>query len=145
MRVTVHAWESSLGQMAEHLRAMMSATEGPHYFRSHTAVSWTPKLNIYETADRYVICVELAGMPREQIDVWANEGVLHISGERKRPVLPENPTDVGVHLMEIDSGRFHRKVPLPPDVQLDETSAVYRHGYLWVTLRRKVGTSEPPD
>ena len=142
MRVYVHAWESSFGQMAEHLQAMMNATEGPHYFRSHGAVSWRPRLNVYETADRYVVCVELAGMPRERIDVWTSDGALHISGERKRPVLPDNPTDVGVHLMEIDSGRFHRKIPIPPGVELHEISAIYRQGYLWVTLHRKAADGE---
>jgi len=144
MRVNVHAWKSSFGHMAEHLQAMMNAMEGPHYFRSHGPVSWRPKLNLYETADRHVICIELAGMPREEIDVWTSDGVLHISGDRRKPVLPEDPTDVGVHLMEIDSGRFHRQVPLPPDADLQEVSAVYRQGYLWITLHRKADDSESP-
>ncbi len=134
--VRVHAWGSSFDRLAEQLWAMMSEMEGRNYFRSHAPDSWRPRLNVYETADRFVVCVDLAGMPRDKIDVRAADGVLHISGFRKKPTPPGDPEDVGVHLMEIDSGRFHCKVPITRDVVIDEITAAYRQGYLWVMMPR---------
>jgi len=123
---------------------MMNEMGGPNYFRSHAPHSWTPKLNLYQTPDRFMVCVELAGMPREEIDVRAVEGTLHIRGSRKKPDLPDGEGEpVSVDLMEIDSGRFHRKVPIPADVIVDEISAAYRHGYLWVLMPR--AGSDSPD
>ena len=155
MRTSVHAWGSGFDDLADHLWAMMDKMEGGRIFRSHSPRSWRPRLNIYETPDEYVVCVELAGMTREEIDVSAEGGVLHLRGVRQRPVIPERwarqgdsagadaeanapPDDaaVSVHLMEIDSGRFHRQVPIPPDAAVGEIGATYRHGYLWIVLPR---------
>ncbi|UCC30174.1 MAG: hypothetical protein JSU86_18490, partial [Phycisphaerales bacterium] len=69
--VCVHAWGSSFERLAEQLWAMMGEMEGRNYFRSHAPDFWRPRLNVYETPDRFVVCVELAGMPRDQIDVRA--------------------------------------------------------------------------
>ena len=134
--IRAQAWGSDFEKLADQLWAMMSEMEGPNYFRSHAPHSWRPHLNLYETPDGYAVCVELAGVPREAIDVHASEGVLHVCGVRPKPTLPDNPQSVGVHLMEIDSGRFHRKIPIPSDVNADEIRATYCQGYLWVFLPR---------
>ncbi len=123
---------------------MMIEMGGPNYLRSHAPHLWTPKLNLYQTRKRFMVCVELAGMPREEIDVRAVEGTLHIRGARKKPDLPNGEGEaVSADLMEIDSGRFHRKVPIPPDVIVDAISAAYRHGCLWVLMPRAL--PHPPN
>ena len=139
--VSTHAWGSDFEKLAEQLWAMMSEMESPDYFRSHAPRSWKPHLNLYETPDRYAVCVELAGMPREAIDVRAADGVLHITGKRAKPTPPDDSENVSVHVMEIDSGRFHRKIPIPSDVIVDEIRATYCQGYLWVILPRLADAS----
>ncbi len=67
-----------------------------------------PPVNLYETTGSYHICVELAGMPREDIDVRVDDGRLYIRGQREKPVVPGGDAEVSVTLMEIDSGRFQR-------------------------------------
>jgi HSP20 family protein len=141
MPVCTQAWGSDFEKLAEQLWTMMSEMESRDYFRSHAPRSWRPHLNLYETPDKYAVCVELAGMPREAIDVRASDGVLHISGARAKPTPPDNPENVGVRLMEIDSGRFHRKIPIPSDVMVDEIKATYSQGYLWVILPRSADAS----
>ena len=136
MPVSTHAWGSNFDELADQVRAMMKEMEGKNWFRSHTPDTWRPRVNLYETTERYVVCVELAGMRKEEIDLRAMDGALHIRGTRPRPIIPGRATDVGVHLMEIDSGRFHRKIPLPSDVVVREISATYCHGYLWVAMPR---------
>ena len=93
----------------------------------------------YETAQRFLICAELAGMKGDEIDIRADGGELHIRGTRKKPHLPggDKEESVSVHLMEIDSGRFHRKVPIPDGVDIEQITATYKHGYLWIALPRK--------
>lgn len=153
--MNVQAWGSGFDDLTDHLWAMMDKLEGGRIFRSHSPRTWRPRLNIYETPDEYVVCVELAGVPRGAIDVCAEGGILHVRGVRRRPLIPvrggpqAEPTDAGhepsdssgntgvsVRLMEIDSGRFHRKVPIPADAAVDEIGATYRHGYLWIVLPR---------
>ncbi len=84
----------------------------------------------------------------EDIEVTADNRMLRICGVRARATLPADPQEdaselrVSVHLMEIDSGRFERKLPLPDDVHTDGISAAYRQGYLWITLPRDVNPGE---
>jgi len=82
--VRAHAWASDFDKLAEQLWAMMSEMEGPNYFRSHAPHTWRPPLNLYEIPGGYAVCVELAGMAREAIDVRAADGVLHICGVRAK-------------------------------------------------------------
>jgi len=51
-------------------------------------------------------------------------------------VVPAGEADVSVTLMEIDSGRFQRKLPLPDDARLDGMTALYKNGFLWITIPR---------
>jgi len=142
MRVHVQSWEGGFDRLAEHVRNMLEEMHGRNYFRSHAPHTWTPRLNLYETVQQYIVCVDLAGMTREEIDVRAEGGVLHIGGIRRKPEFPAGfgtasaLDEIGVHAMEIDSGRFHRRVPIAEDVVVDKISAVYRNGYLWVCLPR---------
>ena len=142
MRVQLQSWESGFERMAEHLRSMLEEMHGRNYFRSHAPHTWTPRLNLYEAVQQYIVCVDLAGMVREEIDVRAEDGVLHIEGVRRKPEFPSGLStasacdEISVHAMEIDSGRFHRRVPIAEDVAVDKISAVYRNGYLWVSLPR---------
>ena len=145
MQVGFHACGSSFDHLADEVWTMMNEMKGRNYFRSHAPHSWCPRLNLYETAEAFLVCLELAGMPREQIDVRADGGVLHIRGVRHKPAVPVKGADVSVHLMEIDSGRFHRKVPIPSDVDADGIKATYRNGYLWVTLPRRESAGGSED
>lgn len=137
------ATESSFDHLADQVWQMMHEMGSGNYFRSQAPRPWSPRLNLYETSDVFLVCLELAGMPREDIDVRAADGVLHIVGLRKKPTLPDATGDVSVQLMEIDSGRFRRKVPIPGDVNTDAIHAVYRHGYLWVIMPRTGETPTP--
>ena len=139
--IGVSSWGSDFDRLTSDLRLMMDEMEGKHYFRSHAPDHWCPRLNVYETSEAYLVCVELAGMPREKIDVRADCGVLTIKGNRPRPPIPSDSDDVSVQLMEIDSGRFHRQISVPSDVDVDGIKATYRSGYLWIMMPRVRGAT----
>jgi HSP20 family protein len=153
VQVDVQGWSSGFDRLAEQMREMLDEVHGRNYFRSHASETWRPRLNLYETPENFLVCAELAGMPRERIEVRAEQGMLHIQGTRERPRIPDEaqpgsskqgavPGDVSVHLMEIDSGPFHRRVPIGSDVIVEKISAVYLHGYLWVIMPRAISPDD---
>jgi len=119
---------------------MLTQMRGRDLFRFQPSKAWLPRVNLYETESCFFVCAELPGMQREEIEVHVSDGVLRIRGVRKKPHLPQCPVgdpegcSISVHLMEIDFGEFERKITLPADVAVEQISATYRNGYLWVVL-----------
>ncbi|MCB9850051.1 MAG: Hsp20/alpha crystallin family protein [Phycisphaerales bacterium] len=128
--------EDSFRELARSMGAMIDGVTGPNYFRSSARDSWDPQLNVYEMTDKLVVCVSLAGIQPGDLDVQVDAGILHIRGHRPKPTVPDATSEISVHLMEIDSGRFHRKIPVPPDLDFDACTANYKNGYVWIILPR---------
>ena len=114
------------------------------YYNFYPSDTWNPNVNLYETAHAYLVCVDLAGVEKEKIDVEVVDGRLRLRGARPVPMCDPLPTcddqtdadpkRVRIHLMEIDHGSFTRDVELPPDVARDKISATYRNGMLWIEI-----------
>lgn len=142
MRVKLQNWGPGFDRLAGRIREMIHEMRGPSYFCSHARPSWTPHINMYETGSNVVVCVDLAGLDPDEIDLRLHDGVLQIEGNRCRPIFPDElgdgtPLDeVSVHTMEIDSGRFCRGIPLPVKVIVEDVMAFYRQGFLWVVAPR---------
>src|ERR1700760_1531177 len=102
------------------------------YFNFCPSETWTPNVNLYETETSYLVCVDLAGVDKEKIDIEVADQQLSIKGQRAVPVQSPAGTSeqsrVRVHLMEIDHGSFRRQVELPKDVQNDQITATYENG-----------------
>lgn len=123
--------------ISRHLGAMMDELLKGDFFRNAAPDTWQPAINIYEAPSRYLVCVDLAGMDRRKIDVEVRDAVLYIRGDRPRPHDADIDETLSVHVMEIESGRFHRKIPVPGDVSANDIDAHYRKGYLWIVMPRK--------
>ena len=131
MAIAVQSHEDSLSDQIKHMgEAMHRATHG-RFFRFSPPDAWQPATNLYETEDRYVVCVDLAGVNREEIDVEVQQNVLVIQGQRESP-RPQSKSKV--HLMEIDHGNFRRTITIPSSVEMENIKARYVDGYLWVEL-----------
>lgn len=98
--------------------------------------AWHPSVNLYETADAFLICVDLGGMNRDEIDVHVDKKNVVIRGRRQCPMPPEGKP-VAIHLMEIDHGSFCRAIEIPANVEAKHISAKYEQGFLWVSLPKK--------
>jgi HSP20 family protein len=120
--------------------------------------TWTPAVNLYEDAVAYHVCVDLAGVDKEAIDVTVTPAQtphdspsLVIRGARAVPRTPAHGTDDDatasqarrsrprVHRMEIDHGAFVREVDLPDDADQSAIRATYRSGMLWIELPKRAG------
>ena len=110
MKIATHAQEDELSKIVEHVGDMTEELLKKNFFRNTAPDAWQPAMNIYETQDCYVVCLELAGMDRDKIDVRTGERVLYIRGDRPRPALKEPADHVSVQLMEIDSENTTRNI-----------------------------------
>ena len=124
------------------------------YFNFCPSETWTPSVNLYETAESYLVCADLAGVDKEKIDVEVIDQRLTLRGNRAVPspefLESENQqaSSAGdpaagvtkrakLHLMEIDHGQFTREVELPADANRESITATYRSGMLWVEIPKK--------
>jgi len=103
-------------------------------FRNEGA--WQPQTNVYETADAFYICVELAGVNEEELDLKCKGARVELRGSRRTPSPPNVTGPRSVYLLEINDGDFRRVIDLPEEVQVDRVEATYSRGYLWVQLPR---------
>lgn len=121
-------------------KILESVTQGYCGF-AHTDQTWAPSVNLYETADAYRVCVDLAGVNKDRIDVNVSGHILSIRGQREVPRTPHatsaSAQRARVHRMEIDHGSFAREVELPTDVDSAAITATYRNGLLWIELPKR--------
>ena len=121
--------------LARQTHKMMEQLQKGFVYGSET---WTPSVNLYETGGAYLVCVDLAGVDKEKIDIEVADSRLRLRGARAVPSFAPNPGEtpekVRVHLMEIDHGGFSREVEIPPDADRHQISANYRNGMLWIEI-----------
>src|SRR2546425_13147144 len=94
---------------------------------------WTPRADIHETPEAFVVTMEIPGVEREEIDIVVEGLYLTISGHRTEPSSPEC---MRWHQMEIAHGRFERVLALPQEVEAERITATYRDGFLHITIPR---------
>lgn len=100
-----------------------------------TARPWAPPVNAYRCPDRFVVCVDLAGVTRESIHLEIQPRQLLLRGERPPPGPTCDPaTPPHVLAMEIDYGPFERIINLTADVHPPSATAEQRNGFLWIFL-----------
>ena len=60
------------------------------FYTSTPSETWTPNVNLYETARVYLVCVDLAGVDKEKIDVEVADQRLKLRGTRAVPTCDED-------------------------------------------------------
>ena len=96
---------------------------------------WSPRADVAETADAYVLSLDLPGIDRDTLDVTLDDGTLKISGERRRT---SETAESRMHRVERAHGRFFRSFALGSDLDAEAIEATYDDGVLAV----RVGKSE---
>ncbi len=102
-------------------------------FGSAVPEDWSPSINAYQCAKQVVICVDLAGVDKAQIELSVEPRRLLLRG-RRRLLAPEEAGLVHVLAMEIDEGVFARELLLPREVDPTAVRAEQRNGILWIWL-----------
>ena len=92
---------------------------------------WNPSIDVYETADAFVLEADLPGVKREDVKVEAENGDLVLQGWR---TIEKSETVGQFHTMERSSGNFSRRIKLPESIDKEAIQAEFRDGVLRVIL-----------
>ena len=93
--------------------------------------TWSPAIDVVETADAIVLKAELPGLTKDDVDVEVDDSVLTISGERQ---FKETVEEGRFSRIERPYGTFSRSITLPQGVKSDRIAASFRDGVLEVTV-----------
>ncbi len=96
--------------------------------------AWIPAVDVYETEDKIVVLVDIAGVNKENIDLTFQENKLLIRGTR--PVRSYSNPEI-YYQMEINFGPFERIINLPCPVDAEKAEAIYKEGFLEIVLPKK--------
>jgi HSP20 family protein len=92
---------------------------------------WLPAMDLVEEGNDLVLRADLPGMSKEDVSIEVKDGVLTISGERRR----EYDAKEGSHFrVERSYGRFSRSMTLPEGIESDRISADFDRGVLEVRV-----------
>lgn len=93
-------------------------------------------VDVVETADAWLVMVELPGVPKESVRIALHEGQLTIKGTK----APDLTLDIlKYQQQERAFGDFIRTVPLPESLPAEPSiKARFEHGVLIVTLSKEV-------
>lgn len=101
------------------------------------APGWVPAVDLYETADQYVVSVELPGLSRDDFQIAVQDGKVILRGQRPaRPATSEQ-----FHRVERGHGHFSRTFTLPQPIDDTGIVADLRNGILTVTLPKLAARS----
>jgi len=105
-----------------------------------TGELWTPRVDVYETADEVVVKVCAAGLVPDQMELSISPDGKFLTLRGIRTEQDDDKTDrIRYYQLEVYYGPFERIVPLPADVSVDrdQLSATYKDGFLKVVLPKR--------
>ena len=91
--------------------------------------AWRPPTDVYEIDNAIIIRVEIAGMRESDFAISLIGRNLRIRGIRQ-----DTSEKRAYHQMEIPFGEFSTEFELPYLVNSNEVGAIYRDGFLLITL-----------
>jgi len=99
------------------------------------APGWTPPVDLYETAQAFILTAEVPGLTRDQVEIHAEDSRVVVRGER---VCAQVPCEQ-YHRVERGHGPFSRAFVLPEPIDVDNVSADLTDGLLTVTVPKAGG------
>jgi HSP20 family protein len=94
---------------------------------------WSPRVDIMETEDEFVIKAEIPEVKKEDVKVTVENGILMLHGERKQEKEEKGKT---FHRIERHYGAFNRSFTLPETVDQESIKANFKDGMLSIKLQK---------
>jgi HSP20 family molecular chaperone IbpA len=95
--------------------------------------TWRPPVDVFDTAENFVIRIEIAGMRDEDLEVTVQDNYLLISGSRT-----DTSEKKAYHQMEIPFGKFSVGVDMPSRVMIEDATVEYQDGFLTIRLPKEI-------
>ena len=121
-----HCFQRSMDRLFEQAASRIWAPED-----ADSIGTFTPPVDVRETADALEFYAELPGFSKDQIDIRVDQGNLILSGER---TLEKKVDSGSFHRVERAHGKFHRVFGLPTSVDAEKITASLKDGVLRLTL-----------
>lgn len=112
------------------LHDLLALHERLNRLGSEEVPGWTPAVDLFETADHFVVSVELPSLNRDDIRIDVQEQTLIVRGERPC----QTPGDARFLRVERGHGAFVRSFALPQPVRAAEVSAEFHDGVLTILV-----------
>ncbi|GBG28197.1 17.9 kDa class I heat shock protein [Hondaea fermentalgiana] len=90
-------------------------------------------MDMVEKADSFVAHVDVPGVPKEDVHLSVEEGVLTVSADYKRENVQKADGD-RVHWVERSSGHVSRSIKLPDNVDAEAIKASQKDGVLEIII-----------
>ena len=95
--------------------------------------SWNPAVDVYQTPEKTIIRMEIAGVRKKDLNVEVNSKAVRIRGKRRELSRRQG---AAYQLAEIRYGRFERILCFPEPIDTEEVSSSYTNGFLEIRLTR---------
>jgi HSP20 family protein len=140
MIIHAHPIEDRFDSLDRQLSDFIEEVSRRSYYRFSKTATWQPAVNIYEGQAHFYLCVDLAGLVKDDVEVQVIGHTIRIRGARPVP----QPAPVAgeprcVLRIEIDSGPFERTIDLPETANTDNVEAKLQDGFLWITVNKRQG------
>jgi HSP20 family protein len=99
---------------------------------------WTPRVDIKEEPERFVILADIPGVEPKDIEIHMDKGILSIKGERSVESSVDNDRYSRV---ERAHGMFYRRFALPDSANPEGIAAKGKNGVLEITIPKKPETT----
>ncbi len=112
------------------LHDLLALHERMNRLGGESAPGWTPAVDVYEGADRFVINAELPGLSRENVRIEVLRDTVILRGER--PSL--RTAQCRFHRVERGHGAFSRTFSLGQPIDAEAMSADFADGVLSIVV-----------
>lgn len=112
--------------------AFQSVWESFGSWPMHAAIIWRPPTDIYETPDKIIVVIELAGVAEDDMTITLFSDLLVVEGRREQLVADLN----ACHQLGIKYGEFRSEINIHAPVDHNSVNAEYDNGLLKITLRK---------
>ena len=95
----------------------------------------TLAIDVFQTDKALIIQSPIAGVEKDDLDIYLEDDILIIRGERKREDIGEEIKDKDFFTQECYWGQFSRSLRLPLDnIDTDNISASMKNGILTIVI-----------
>jgi HSP20 family protein len=99
--------------------------------KSLMAEEMVPTVDMFEEGEDIVVKAELPGIKKDDIDIRLTDGMITISGEKKKE---DEVKRKDYYKWERSYGSFCRSFDLPADVQKDKVKSTFKDGVLEIRM-----------
>lgn len=119
-------------EMLKLIGEVNTLTNSPHALEEAIDESWHPRCDVFQTDTQWIVVAELAGLEKDEISISVSPEYLRISGNRS---FPSTNCQISYYNMEIETGRFERRVYFPESAMDKENPQVsYINGMLRIAF-----------